>query len=237
MLRKILTVVALTLMAPAALAQEATYEWSGLYAGAVVGVASGNSAFCDGSTAPGFTNCDASFPQLSLSGTTGGVTVGYNWQFNDIIAGVEADFSFGSIDGSAGDTATFGCGGGGPLCVSSIDSYATLRGRVGIPQGNLLPYLTAGVAFSDLNASIGTPPPPGGAQGSGTGTSAVLGGGVEVGLNPRTTMKFEYLYITDPDVLRFDPTGVCGTPGCFTRRNGFGTVRIGVNYQFLKRQR
>lgn len=55
----------------------------------------------------------------------GGVHVGYNWQSNARVFGVEADVDF--ADG--------------------IDYLASLRARLGYAQDNLLLYVTAGVAF------------------------------------------------------------------------------------------
>jgi outer membrane immunogenic protein len=82
--------------------------WSGLYGGAHIGYA--NARYDDG--------------------FVGGVQLGYNWQANAIVYGVEGDISFADAD--------------------SIDWLASARGRLGyLIQPNLLLYGTAGIGGSD----------------------------------------------------------------------------------------
>jgi len=81
-------------------------NWSGLYGGAHVGHADS-----DGD-----------------NGLVGGVQLGYNWQTQKIVYGVEGDISF--------------------LGNHSIDSLASLRGRLGyLIQPRLLVYGTAGLGL------------------------------------------------------------------------------------------
>ena len=58
-------------------------NWSGFYVGAMGGYASENNS--DG---PG------------VKGGFGGGTVGYNWQFSNIVAGIEADGAFADVSSS-----------------------------------------------------------------------------------------------------------------------------------------
>jgi outer membrane immunogenic protein len=59
----------------------------------------------------------------------GGVHVGYNWQRDSSVFGIEADVSF----------------------ADEFDYLATLRARLGYASGNFLLYATAGVAFAGLD--------------------------------------------------------------------------------------
>src|SRR5207248_3608103 len=59
-------------------------NWSGFYIGAMGGYAS-----------------ESTSDPIAVKGGFGGGTVGYNWQFGTIVAGIEADGAFGSIRASA----------------------------------------------------------------------------------------------------------------------------------------
>lgn len=210
----------------AAMAPAQAYDWSGLYAGAVAGYGWGNSKHCDGSFSP---PCQAGYPEFDLTGGTGGVTLGFNWQSADWVFGIEADYSWGDIDGSSPTTAAFGCGGPGQTCNTDIESYGTVRGRLGYAMDRFLAYVTAGVAISQLHASIGSPIV---AQDTDTATSFTAGGGVEFAFGSNWSGKIEYLYVDSPSDFNYDTVLTCGAPGCFTRDNSFSTVRAGINYRF-----
>lgn len=59
----------------------------------------------------------------------GGIQIGRNWQIGNHVLGVEADVSF--ADG--------------------LEYLGSMRGRVGYAQGNLLLYITGGVAFAGFD--------------------------------------------------------------------------------------
>lgn len=207
-----------------------TYDWSGLYAGAVAGYGWGSSEHCDGTPGATSTVCDPSFPKFDLSGATGGITVGYNIQRDRWVFGAEADYSVADITGSSFSTARFGCGRGS-TCSTEIQAYGTVRGRIGYAFDRVLPYVTAGVAISRLHASIGNATPVASSD-TETAVSLTAGGGIEVGLLQRLSLKVGYLYVGAPDDFSYDIRNLCGTPGCFTRDNSFHTVRAGLNFHF-----
>ena len=106
---------------------------------------------------------------LQLSGvsqrSTGyGAFVGYNWQWDDVVAGLEMSYLHGSFGGTS--SATAGPLIGGPLsdgnfhsvAVLSSDSIAitdmaTIRARAGYAWGAFLPYVFGGVALGNANIS------------------------------------------------------------------------------------
>jgi outer membrane immunogenic protein len=95
--------------------------WTGLYVGAHLGYASVDATAT--ATAPGVTA--SAF--ASDNDGVGGLQIGYNWQSGQMVFGVEAD-----ID------------------VLSDMNLGSLRGRLGIAQGNMLIYGTAGIGFGDV---------------------------------------------------------------------------------------
>ena len=111
------------------------YNWTGWYVGGNVGYArarsdydldysDANAPFGGGSlqTVPR----TAGTGSLSRSGAIGGLQVGYNQQFNQLVLGLEADFSFSSLKSSSDFNGNFpnfgGCGStfcGGTIAVTT----------------------------------------------------------------------------------------------------------------------
>jgi outer membrane immunogenic protein len=97
-----------------------------------------------------------SIPGSRARGMSFGAYAGFNVQFDDIVVGVEADYTHsdqnswasGSISRivttSGGNAETVSLAG---LSHTRIDDYGSIRGRAGYAFGNLLPYVTAGVAI------------------------------------------------------------------------------------------
>jgi outer membrane immunogenic protein len=177
-------------------------NWSGFYIGAMGGYASENTS-----------------DPVGVKGGFGGGTVGYNWQFNTIVAGIEADGAFADISNSA--TAA------GVTATAKIDALATVRGRVGAAFDQVLLYGTAGLALADTKLT---------ASGFGvtisdtkTQTGWTAGAGVEWMFLPRWSLKAEYLY------RRFDSVTVFGgivPGGISTGTLAINSGQFGVNYHF-----
>jgi len=208
----------------------ANYDWTGFYLGGVAGYGWGDSEHCDASANP---PCQPGFPHFDLEGGTGGVTLGYNWQAVNWVFGIEADYSWGDIDGTSPGGGF--CGAGGATCNTDIESYGTVRGRLGYAFDRILPYLTAGVAFSQLHASILTGAPTESGDTT-TATSFTVGGGVEFAFGMHWSGKIEYLYVDSPNDFDYDILSAC-VVNCFTSDNSFHTVRVGVNYLFASDRR
>jgi outer membrane immunogenic protein len=212
------------------------YRWQGLYIGGLAGYVWTHNTHCDESSGA-IPNCGPSltgvaFPNYDLNGAAWGATIGYNFQVQQWVIGIEADYSWTNLDGSSPSIAgAFGCGAAGELCVSSLDGIGTVRGRLGYSFGHVLPFVTAGVAFTRLSAGIRA----GGAfesSDSDTQTSFVLGGGMEIALTDNWSLKGEYLHIFKADDFKYDVLNACGTPGCFLRQDDIQVFRVGINYRF-----
>ncbi len=108
-----------------------TIDWSGLYIGAGI-----------------------VYLRNSGTGTTSGIggtlTGGYNWQFGNAVAGIEAEAAFASADVGAGQP---------------LPGLFDVRGRVGYGLGDVLFYGTGGGAV--VPGSAGTPASGGLAAGAG----------------------------------------------------------------------
>jgi outer membrane immunogenic protein len=180
------------------------YTWSGFYIGVNGGGGLGRSYW---DSAGGF----------DVSGGVVGGTVGYNYQIGQAVLGVEGDIDWSGIRGS---TTSAGCLAG---CTTSNSWLSTVRGRLGYAAGRFMPYITAGGAFGDINASS-----PGLAGGNTTNAGWTAGAGLEFAIAGNWTAKAEYLYV---DLGRFN----CGV-GCggTTDNVAFNTnlIRGGINYRF-----
>lgn len=185
------------------------YNWTGFYVGINGGGGWGDSQWSSGSgTSPSFNN----------TGALVGGTVGYNWQYNQFVFGVEGDIDWSNIRGS----------GGGAACpVASCETrnnwLGTVRGRIGYAFDRFLPYVTGGLAVGDIKADAGT-------AGSTSQTNAgwTVGAGLEVAITGPLTAKIEYLY-TDLGKGSCDAS-VCGVSTDVDFHTNI--VRAGLNYRF-----
>jgi outer membrane immunogenic protein len=114
-------------------------------------------------------------------GFTGGGQVGFNWQINRVVVGVEGDFNAVPSKGSANFTIVLPATLVTTSATISINRHfetnwmATLRGRLGLtmgPRNEFLIYGTGGVAFADMSIT-----------GSDTYNAVPIPGLPEAGLN------------------------------------------------------
>ncbi|MBX9847168.1 MAG: AMP-binding protein [Xanthobacteraceae bacterium] len=139
--------------------------------------------------------------KISDSAFTGGMQIGYLWQFGTVVYGLETDFGAFNLSGSRRGTGAFPDGGasgilgGSSYTISSsfdTDWLFTFRGRVGtVLPSNLLAYVTGGLAVTRLNVSFaysdnaGTPSGIGSGSASGVKTGWTVGAGLEWAVSPR----------------------------------------------------
>ena len=147
--------------------------------------------------------------------------------------GIEADIDWASITGSATVIPTIGGalpGGclGAVGCLTSLNTkisdISTGRLRLGYAMDNWLLYATAGLALLGANTNVSTV---GGVacttalltsicSGTDHRLGATAGAGIEYGITPAISAKFEYLYITAVSL----------------EVSHLNEVRAGVNYRF-----
>jgi outer membrane immunogenic protein len=199
--------------APVYKAADPMFNWTGFYIGATAGYGWGESNHY----IPNGVNRTDDF---NIDGYTAGGTLGYNWQRDRWVAGIESDISASRLSGSvAANSGTFGCG---VICSTSVNDFATLRGRLGYAFDRVLPYVTGGFAWADVKASIAG----GAVAGSSTHWNSgwTIGGGVEYAIDPRWSAKLEYLHF-DIDDFTYNPFPLRAS-------SRFDVVRVGINYRF-----
>jgi len=125
---------------------------------------------------------------LTIDGPIASGYVGWNASSGNVVYGVEADLSFGNVQGDAL------CVNPTWTCDAKVKALGTVRGRLGVAQGNTLFYATAGGAAGSVTLktinSVGTEFPD-----TQTATGWVAGIGVEGqwGASP-WRYRAEYLY-------------------------------------------
>jgi outer membrane immunogenic protein len=180
------------------------YNWTGFYLGINGGGGWGKSQW-DG------------IDKFDISGGLIGGTVGYNWQFGQVVVGAEGDIDWSGIKGTTIVNCAFGCS-------TRNDWVATVRGRAGYAFNRFLPYLTAGLAVGDINAT--TPILP---AGSNTKVGWTVGAGIEAGIVSNVSVKAEYLYF---DLGNFNCGFNCGLAGNGNVSLYAHTLRAGLNVRF-----
>ena len=203
------------------------YTWTGFYVGIQGG--SGWSSGVIQTDARPFTS-----GSYQPNGGVIGGTVGYNLELNRIVLGLEADGSGSWIKGDTigTDPLSGNCGGAVPRCFSKLESFATVRARVGIAMDNVLPYATGGLAVGWLHGQEGDVAD-NGAFGAGTSTIAgwTVGFGVEAMFNQRWSAKVEYLYLDLGNHVIFNDN-VGGTIFPESIKYATNILRVGINYRF-----
>jgi outer membrane immunogenic protein len=247
------------------------YSWSGSYVGLNVGFAWGTSnatttTGCPGEAPPGYV-CELNTPgslanapvvdgagsgSMNLSGAIGGIEVGHNWQVNNFVYGVEADFGALNMSASRSGSGTWPfLNGAAPFAFtvgSSISTnwLLTTRARVGWTFSNVLLYATGGLALTDLKVSNfytdGLT-----VLGVGTGhefssDSAVtpgwtVGGGLEAALDEHWSLKGEYLFVdfghasTTGNITNPEDPGFLN-PISASQDLSAHLARVGLNYRY-----
>jgi outer membrane immunogenic protein len=226
------------------------WSWTGFYAGV-------NGGYALGSRTLAFTPNDPTAFLLTCGGLNGGVCppgastvvqgglgglqLGYNWQFTpNALIGIETDFNWSRIKGTASSSFNWGGLGAGVPGPARFDAdqnikwFGTVRARLGwLPASNFLLYATGGLAYGRVDESVvftasgnvvvapaficsptALPAPVTCATGatSRTATGWTAGGGFEFAPWHNVSIKTEYLYVN----LGGGDTVVLGAP------NGFG---------------
>jgi outer membrane immunogenic protein len=205
----------------------AVYDWTGFYIGVNAGVGIGRDRFQHD-----WLNTGSPYSfYVSPQGGFGGGQAGYNWQtgsvLGPIVFGVEADIQGAGL---SDDRTNFNVVGINTSYSQKLDWFGTVRGRIGIANGPVLSYVTAGYAVGNVKTNA--------AQTVGVVNSTfatdrtqsgwVVGSGVEAALGGNWTGKIEYLYLNLGN--KTDASTLLATAPINTeiRENIF---RVGLNYR------
>lgn len=204
------------------------HDWSGFYAGLHAGYGSGDRDWNDDA---GFFD-DEAF-RYDLDGAVLGAQIGYNFQVDSLVFGIEADGSWADMHDTVVEPFLFGFAS--TTAVAEVEGLATIRGRVGYAWDRFLIYGTGGLAFAkvgtDVDTSIfllGTASD----SDSALHTGWVAGVGVEGMITERISLKAEYLHagFGKEDFNYFDGLFLFESEG--KADLDMDIVRLGVNWHF-----
>jgi len=174
-----------------------------------------------------------------------GATVGYNAQFDSFVLGIEGDVAWANISADGESYWEYDYGGANygnteTYIESSLDAFATLRGRAGLAIDRFMPYVTAGVAWGSVTTSIEsynfnniaaeTEIEPTSASESLFGWTAGIG--AEYAITDSIRVKAEYSYLdlgTSEATFEYsDDNG----PYTLSLDHKYHTVKLGLNFAF-----
>lgn len=182
------------------------FTWGGLYLGINGGI--------------GYNHLSNSAFANQTGGLVGG-TIGYNWQYGQVVFGGEADFDYGFMrrnNSFANGNTTY-----------RTNWITTERLRLGYAVDRALFYVTGGYAGTSTQASFNGVS--GGLNYSGSQSywrsGGVVGGGVEYAFTNNMSAKAEYLYAPMDSRSYWG-----GTPFAETNKQSLSMFRVGLNYKF-----
>ncbi len=220
----------------------APFSWTGFYLGAHVGAAMTDITVTD---VNGYNTGISNTFQNSGGNKAeffGGLTLGYNYQFQSIVLGIEGDLGWMDLNRSTQYPPYQGVANrvGDSVAGFSTDGwYGAITGRLGITVGDpkLLVYAKAGWGWVESSASFVDTNPNGIILTAGTAASkmldgAVYGGGIEWAFNRNWSVKVEYLHFNLGTIShRATSTGAPANPN-FRHDVSLDTAKLGINYRF-----
>jgi len=192
-----------------------SYDWTGFYLGLNGGYAWGRSSWSDPAVG-------ADSGRFNTSGGMLGGQIGYNWQTGPVVIGVESDLDWLNGKGSSSAGGVCATNGGG-ACQTQQSWLGTTRARLGYAFDRWLPYITAGVAYGDVQAVQPT------GNSSTTKVGWTAGGGVEYGITRNWSAKLEYLH-TDLGTATF--MGAASGTSTLAVPVTDDLARVGLNYRW-----
>jgi outer membrane immunogenic protein len=178
--------------APVYVAPAPIYNWTGFYGGLDIGGSFGNAnLWVPGNPINGYTFSH----NANNDGVIGGGFIGYNYQVNNFVLGLQGEF-----DGTGTGNSKYSSLLGGDTYQSSFNQnwIASIDGRLGYAMDRTLLYVLGGVAWSSNSAHLNNLGP--GVDGNGswsetnTRTGYDFGGGIEYAFTNNWTGRLEYRY-------------------------------------------
>lgn len=181
----------------------AGFDWRGGYVGAAAGISDTGTRVTAGGSRTTKSRLDAAF---SVFG-------GYNWQVSRVILGVEGELAYLGRE-AKGNHASLG------RFTSKSTWSAALKGRVGLPIGRFMPYLSAGLAATGQTFTAN------GVKDKAVGVGPTFGAGLEVAMTNKVRVRADYSLTGILDTtMRFGGTST-------RRQSANHRLMIGVSYAF-----
>lgn len=167
------------------------FTWTGFYVGAQAGYAWGDST----GGAYLINGGPVGIGKLDPDGFFGGLHVGYNYQFSNVVIGVEIDGNYAGVNGSV-DRLYDGAGVLTPVgnyAKAEMDWNGSARLRLGYAFDRIMPFITGGVALANYKFTptyLGT----GTLSNSSTHVGWTIGAGIDYAITNNFIAGVEYRY-------------------------------------------
>jgi outer membrane immunogenic protein len=196
------------------------FSWTGFYIGGEIGGVWANGHLHD--------SIDGFNVSTSHDGVIGGAVVGYNWQVNNFVWGLEANFDWTSLNatGSGVFIPTVGT-----LQASANTRWiTTVSGRFGVAFNQVLYYGKLGGGWVGNTATITNLNTGASISGSNTRDGWLGGVGVEWAFAPHWSTKIEYDYL-GLNSWTFGSGRIIAGDSWTVNRN-IQMLTVGLNYRF-----
>jgi outer membrane immunogenic protein len=209
----------LPLKAPPAPPPVPVFSWTGFYLGANIGGAWSSTTVTDQVTGANLSTDN--------NGFIGGGQIGFNYQVNNFVFGVEGDIDGTSISKTSNQVGTaFGV----LQANASTDWVATLTGRIGIAFDRWMIYAKGGGAWVQNSVTLDNLTTGGSVSASNTNSGWVAGVGAEWAFSGPWSAKIEYNH------LQFDDWSPSTNSVIVNDRinvsRDIDLVKFGINYRF-----
>jgi outer membrane immunogenic protein len=210
------------------------YNWAGFYVGIEGGYAWGHSNVTD---VNGY-NAVSPVGDFSYNptGGVGNLYGGYNFQFDPFIVGVEGEFGYFGLDGSAQYPPYVGVRtAADSIATTHPGWYGAITGRVGVFFQNFLFFAKGGYAITGIKNSYTDTDATGTTLVSGTDTSNrngwTVGGGLDYMITPNWIARLEYAYY-DFGTASHTATSAGGGSFTFDHSLTASVLKGGIAYKF-----
>jgi outer membrane immunogenic protein len=207
---------------PAAVAP--VYDWSGFYIGANAGYGQGRDCRTNDTTGLGL-GC------YNPSGAIVGGQVGYRWEMNSWVFGLEAMGDWADLSGSTQNL-------GNPFnsISSQTDAFGLFTGQVGYAWNNVLLYVKGGAAVVDQRFDFVSNATSNVIASSGYDTQwgGTVGAGVEFGFAPNWSVGVEYdhIFLNGRDLAFTNTVTGATLPSQFHAGGDIDMGMVKVDYHF-----
>jgi outer membrane immunogenic protein len=197
------------------------YNWTGIYAGANLGWGFANNT--DTGVLRLFVAPLTTTSTGTANGAVAGGQIGFNYQINAVVLGIEGDFDWSGLSSTAAV----------PLVseTSKLQWIGTVRGRAGFALDRVLLYGTGGVAFIGLSDNINVTGFGNIFSAAQTNVGWTVGAGVEGALTQNLTVRAEYLFVQSNYSLS-GPIALVGGTLSYTGTISDNIVRAGINFKY-----
>lgn len=216
--------------------EPAAYDWTGPYIGLQAGYAWGNNdvspdveEISPGINAAAIVLSPPEDGDIDIDGFVGGAHLGYNFQADSLVFGLEGDIEYADL---SGDTDVFfDADDEEPIgeAEQNIDWLGSLRLRLGYAMDRALIYATGGLAVGGVDVKVSIDQA-GNESESETAWGWTVGGGLEYAFTDDLSARIEYRYtdLGNTDVSIDD----LGFAGDVEFEHTFHAVRAGLSWHF-----